>query len=83
MIAEHVQLPSTRVRSGAVNPAGKLTSTVSSPIQVHGVEKVAAKRAPEIGEHNDQVLQQLGFSTAEIEGLRASGAIAKARKHAA
>jgi formyl-CoA transferase len=62
---------------------GKLTSTVSSPIQVHGVEKVAAKRAPEIGEHNDQVLQQLGFSTAEIDGLRASGAVAKARKRAA
>jgi crotonobetainyl-CoA:carnitine CoA-transferase CaiB-like acyl-CoA transferase len=62
---------------------GKLTSTVSSPIQVHGVAKVAAKRAPEIGEHNDQVLQQLGFSTAEIDGLRASGAVANARKHAA
>jgi crotonobetainyl-CoA:carnitine CoA-transferase CaiB-like acyl-CoA transferase len=54
---------------------GKLTSTISSPIQVHGVSKVSAKRAPEIGEHNDQVLQQLGFSAAEIDGLRASGAL--------
>jgi formyl-CoA transferase len=31
---------------------GKLTSTISSPIQVHGVNKVPARRAPEIGEHN-------------------------------
>jgi formyl-CoA transferase len=62
---------------------GKLTSTVSSPIQVHGVAKVAAKRAPEIGEHNEEVLRQLGFSATEIEGLHASGAVAKARKLAA
>jgi len=35
---------------------GKLTSTISSPIQVHGVKKVPAKRAPELGEHNDVIL---------------------------
>src|SRR6266480_4775829 len=34
----------------------KLNSTISSPIQVHGVNKVPAKRAPKIGEHNDEVL---------------------------
>ena len=53
----------------------KLTSTISSPIQVHGVSKVPAKRAPRIGEHNDQVLSELGFNAAEIDGLHASGAI--------
>jgi hypothetical protein len=36
---------------------GKLTSTISSPLQVLGVAKVA-KRAPKIGEHNDEVLRQ-------------------------
>jgi crotonobetainyl-CoA:carnitine CoA-transferase CaiB-like acyl-CoA transferase len=62
---------------------GKLTSTISSPLQVHGVAKVPAKRAPKIGEHNEEVLRQLGFSATEIDGLRASGAIAKAKEHAA
>src|SRR6476660_1449215 len=62
---------------------GKLTSTISSPIQVHGVNKVTAKRAPKIGEHNDEVLRQLGFSAAEIDGLRASGTIPKTKDHAA
>ena len=57
---------------------GTLTSTISSPIQVHGVAKTPAKRAPGIGEHNDGVLDELGFSAAEIDGLRASGAIPKA-----
>jgi crotonobetainyl-CoA:carnitine CoA-transferase CaiB-like acyl-CoA transferase len=62
---------------------GKLTSTISSPIQVHGVTKVPAQRAPGIGEHNEEVLKQLGFSAAEIDGLRANGAIPKAKDHAA
>src|SRR5258705_13034149 len=62
---------------------GKLTSTISSPLQVHGVVKVPAKRAPKIGEHNEEVLRQLGFSAAEIDGLRTSGAIPKAKEHAA
>ena len=53
----------------------KLTSTISSPIQVHGVTKVPARRAPGIGEHNDEVLKELGFTSNEIEGLRASGTI--------
>ncbi len=61
---------------------GKLTSTISSPIQVHGVAKVPAKRAPAIGEHNEEVLEQLGFSASEIDGLQVSGAIPKAKERA-
>ena len=56
----------------------KLTSTISSPIQVHGVTKVPAKRAPGVGEHNDEVLKELGFTSDEIAGLRASGAAPQA-----
>jgi crotonobetainyl-CoA:carnitine CoA-transferase CaiB-like acyl-CoA transferase len=62
---------------------GKLTSTISSPIQVHGVAKVSARRAPALGEHNDEVLRQLEFSMNEIDDLRASGAIRKAKERAA
>src|SRR5436309_16080451 len=54
-----------------------LKLTISSPIQVHGVAKVSAKRAPDLGEHNDEVLKELGFDAKEIERLRASGVIAK------
>src|SRR5438094_2855032 len=54
---------------------GKLKFTLSSPIQMHGVAKVPAKRAPEIGEHNEEILEQLGFNATEIEGFRATRAI--------
>ncbi len=62
---------------------GKLTSTISSPIQMHGITKVPARRGPHIGEHNEEVLRQLGFDAAEIETLRASGAVPKAKERAA
>ena len=54
---------------------GKLTFTVSSPMQVHGVAKEPARRGPELGEHNDEILKQLGFDATQIESLRASGTV--------
>lgn len=54
---------------------GALTSTISSPIQIHGVAKEPARRAPEIGEHNTAVLELLGFDAAEIAKLLAAKAV--------
>jgi crotonobetainyl-CoA:carnitine CoA-transferase CaiB-like acyl-CoA transferase len=54
---------------------GNLKFTVSSPMQVQDVEKVPAKRAPEIGEHTEDILEDLGFGATEIEGFRASHTI--------
>jgi crotonobetainyl-CoA:carnitine CoA-transferase CaiB-like acyl-CoA transferase len=59
---------------------GKLTSTISSPIQVHGVKKVSARRAPGLGEHNESVLAELGFSANDIGALLASGALGKIKE---
>jgi len=72
------QLRSNEIVVPLKGAGGKLTSTINSPIQVHGVTKVPAKRAPELGEHNDEILNQLGFSAAEIDRLRTSGAVPKA-----
>ena len=62
---------------------GRLTATISSPIQVHGVTKVPAKRAPSLGEHNQEVLKLLGFGAAEIDALQASGTVPKPTERAA
>jgi crotonobetainyl-CoA:carnitine CoA-transferase CaiB-like acyl-CoA transferase len=59
-----------------------LKFTISSPMQMHDVTKVPAKRAPEIGEHNDEVLQQLGFDAQQIDSFRASGAITEPKERA-
>jgi crotonobetainyl-CoA:carnitine CoA-transferase CaiB-like acyl-CoA transferase len=61
----------------------KLTSTISSPIQVHGVAKAPARRAPDIGEHNDEILQQLGFSAGEIDSLHTSATVPNGKQRAA
>src|SRR3954454_21432079 len=53
----------------------ELAETVSSPITVRETSKTRATRAPELGEHNDAVLTELGFSGAEIARLRTAGAI--------
>src|SRR5262249_26859402 len=63
--------------------AGQITSTISSPFQVQGVQKVAARRAPELSEHNAQILTELGFSSSAIDDLRATGAIPVPAQHAA
>jgi formyl-CoA transferase len=54
--------------------------TVSSPIQVHGVDKVSAMRAPELGEHNEEILQDLGFDPKQIDSFLASGAVTEHRE---
>jgi formyl-CoA transferase len=62
---------------------GKLTSTISSPIQVHGVTKTPARRAPDLGEHTEEILRELGFDAKSIEDLRESGALSGANARAA
>lgn len=52
-----------------------ITSTISSPFQISGVAKVAAKRAPEIGEHNQEILQELGFDPKQIDSFVTSGVL--------
>jgi crotonobetainyl-CoA:carnitine CoA-transferase CaiB-like acyl-CoA transferase len=52
--------------------------TVDSPVHLDHETKVAPRRAPDIGEHTQQILNELGFDTATIATLRAAGAIADA-----
>jgi formyl-CoA transferase len=62
---------------------GKLTSTVSSPIQVHGVAKTPAHRAPGLGEHNEEILREIGFDAAQIAAFAAGRVTAGPRRSAA
>jgi crotonobetainyl-CoA:carnitine CoA-transferase CaiB-like acyl-CoA transferase len=73
------QLPLNDIVVPLEGAPGKLTSTINSPIQVHGVKKVSARRAPGLGEHNESVLAELGFSANDIGALRSSGALGEVK----
>jgi formyl-CoA transferase len=74
------QLPLNEIVVPLEGAPGKLTSTISSPIQVHGVKKVSARRAPSLGEHNEAVLKELGFSASDVAALLSSGALGKVKE---
>jgi formyl-CoA transferase len=50
--------------------------TVASPFHVDGLQQVAARRAPSVGQHSEVVLQEAGYSTGEISRLRELGVLA-------
>lgn len=49
--------------------------TVASPFFIRGETKRPAERAPEIGEHTDTLLRELGMEPAEVARLRAAGVV--------
>jgi len=50
--------------------------TVMTPFHIDGVEKVPASRAPWVGQHNESVLREAGYSAADVERLRGLGVVA-------
>ncbi|HBK04261.1 MAG TPA: carnitine dehydratase [Acetobacteraceae bacterium] len=49
--------------------------TVMTPFHIDGVEKVPARRAPSIGQHNQAVLREAGYSDDDVTRLRGLGVI--------
>jgi crotonobetainyl-CoA:carnitine CoA-transferase CaiB-like acyl-CoA transferase len=54
---------------------GTAQRTVSTPMRLEGVEKVAPRPAPAPGEHTGEVLRELGYDEAEVRRLLESGAV--------
>jgi crotonobetainyl-CoA:carnitine CoA-transferase CaiB-like acyl-CoA transferase len=64
--------------AGAIVPSAHVPASgfcVDSPFRIQGVPKVPPGRAPEVGEHSDEVLRAHGFGEEEIAALRRQGAI--------
>jgi len=51
------------------------TRTVSNPIQIVGSEKVKPRLAAQLGEHSNEILEELGFDATEIDSLNTSGTV--------
>ena len=57
------------------HPALGHLRTLGSPIKMSATPPDVSRRAPQLGEHTDEVLEAAGFSVGEIAALRATGAI--------
>lgn len=47
----------------------------ATPVKLHATPGEVRRRPPMLGEHNDEVLRELGYSAAEIAALKESGAV--------
>lgn len=48
---------------------------IGSPVKFSGAESKITRRAPRLGEHTNEVLQELGYSAEQIASLKEEGAI--------
>jgi crotonobetainyl-CoA:carnitine CoA-transferase CaiB-like acyl-CoA transferase len=55
---------------------GEDALTITSPLFMAGQEKVSPRRPPDVGEHSDAVLREVGFDAEAIRRFRDEGAIA-------
>jgi formyl-CoA transferase len=63
--------------SGALVPfADGEHLTVSAPFHIDGVDKVAPRRAPAVGQHSEAVLREAGYAADDIARLRGLGVLA-------
>lgn len=58
-----------------VDPAMNMAHVINHPVKVDSVPQVGPKRAPDLGEHTDEILSELGIDPAHILELRSRGVI--------
>lgn len=57
------------------HPTLGLLRTLGSPIKMSATPPEVRRRAPQLGEHTDEILRQAGFSDGDVEALRTAKAI--------
>ena len=60
---------------GMVVEQGDGRRTLGNPVKLSGTPPTIRTPPPELGEHTDAVLAALGYSRADVAGLRARGVV--------
>jgi len=74
-VDEALDDPQMRACGALVPFADGKQLTVSTPFHIDGVDKVAPRRAPDLGQHSAEVLAQAGYSADDIGRMKSSGII--------
>jgi crotonobetainyl-CoA:carnitine CoA-transferase CaiB-like acyl-CoA transferase len=69
------QVEALRIRRSVTHPRLGELDLVAQPCEITGFDRAIRTATPDLGEHNDEILQSLGYSTEEIKKLRAARAI--------
>jgi len=80
LVAEFEDLPTdpqVLINQMAVQPGEDvgIDMVIRAPVNVDGEKKVDVKKAPELGEHNREILSEMGYSLKDIQALSDKGII--------
>ena len=77
-VEEIIHDDQVRVNDMVVEPQDtdmKMPWVINHPVRVDSLAQVGPKKAPDLGQHTDEVLQSLGYEAATIAQLRAKGIV--------
>jgi len=74
-IASDVQMKASGAIVPLAEPIDGVTHTVTSPLWVGGQDKAPPTRAPDPGEHTEEILRMLGYAGPDIVRLKGAGAL--------
>ena len=78
LIEEAMDDPQIRVNDMVVSPCDDdmdVPLIINHPLKISNVMQVGPKRAPEVGEHSDEILKDLGYTDEVISTMRDKGVI--------
>ena len=69
------QVENLRIKRSVTHPRLGELDLIAQPCEITGFDRAIRSATPELGEHNDEILQSLGYDAEAIEKLKAARAI--------